>query len=245
MARDPARSCEAARVTRLWTIGYERLLPEALVAELRAAGVAARARRALSPAVAAPGDVEDAAGRPAGRARHRLRAPARRWARRPTCASSSAPAGSPRPPTAYRRHVEAAAGDELDALAAELPPAPADRAAVPGGRPGRLPPARWSPRRSRAGAPTSRSSTCSAARRPASRRGARTRSSRSTGIAEAAGRLQRDEAVDGAAERARGVDRVVALELPAAQHGEDDVDASAAAARCSASSGAGAATLAA
>ena len=32
-------SCQAARVTRLWTIGYERLMPEALVAELRAAGV--------------------------------------------------------------------------------------------------------------------------------------------------------------------------------------------------------------
>src|SRR6185312_4034334 len=39
MAVDPAMSCEAAPVTRLWTIGYERLLPEALVAELRAAGV--------------------------------------------------------------------------------------------------------------------------------------------------------------------------------------------------------------
>jgi uncharacterized protein (DUF488 family) len=26
-------------VTRLWTIGYERLLPEMLIAELRAAGV--------------------------------------------------------------------------------------------------------------------------------------------------------------------------------------------------------------
>src|SRR6266545_2165581 len=39
MARDPLRSCQAGPVARLWTIGYERLLPEALVAELRAAGV--------------------------------------------------------------------------------------------------------------------------------------------------------------------------------------------------------------
>src|SRR5204862_8300321 len=43
MAVDPARSCDAARVTRLWTIGYERLRPEALGAELRAAD----ARRVL------------------------------------------------------------------------------------------------------------------------------------------------------------------------------------------------------
>jgi uncharacterized protein (DUF488 family) len=39
MALDPAMSCHAAGVTSLWTIGYERLMPEALVAELRAAGV--------------------------------------------------------------------------------------------------------------------------------------------------------------------------------------------------------------
>src|ERR687888_199247 len=48
MGADPVRSCEARAVTRLWTIGYERLLPEALVAELRAEhGIAYENRRAL------------------------------------------------------------------------------------------------------------------------------------------------------------------------------------------------------
>jgi len=40
MAVDPARSCEAGPVTRLWTIGYERLLPEALVLARRRADLA-------------------------------------------------------------------------------------------------------------------------------------------------------------------------------------------------------------
>ena len=36
---------------------------------------------------------------------------------------------------AFRAHIEATAGDALDALAAELEHAPPHRAAVPGGRP--------------------------------------------------------------------------------------------------------------
>src|SRR5919197_2570150 len=42
--------------------------------------------------------------------------------------------------------------------------------------------------------------------------------------AEAAGRLEPDEAVDGAAKRPRRVDGLVAAEVPAAQHGGDDLE---------------------
>ena len=120
----------------------------------------------------------------------------------------------------YRRHVEAHASDELDALAAELrrrrrtallcleaDPAHCHRRVVaealgapprrPGGhRPVARPPASVATRRSK--------DVVEVDRDP-----------------EAAGRLERHEAVDGAAERARRVDRVVALEAPAAQHGEE------------------------
>jgi hypothetical protein len=79
------------------------------------------------------------------------------------------------------------------------------------------------PRRSCAGAPTSRSSTCSQA--PGQRRDqAIERLVAVDGDAEASGRLQGHEAVDRAAEGARGVDRVVAVEVPRAQDGVDDVD---------------------
>jgi hypothetical protein len=45
---------------------------------------------------------------------------ARRWAHRPTCATTSTPATSSRARAGYRAHVEATAPDELAALAGEL-----------------------------------------------------------------------------------------------------------------------------
>ena len=196
-------------VTRLWTIGYERLLPGALVAELQAAGVAARPRRALSPPVAAPGDVEDAAGDPAGRARHRLRAPARpgHAARpaRPLPGRQVAEAAE-----AYRRHLEAHAADELDALAAELR------------RPRRRPCCAWRPTRPPAiGAcwPSAGRRSAVWRRRPlasppaTSRPAARTTCRRSTGMPKRPVASSSAQAVHGAAEGARRVHRALALQL--------------------------------
>ena len=118
--------------------------PAARGAGRRAArrGRAARARRALSPAVAAPGHVQDAAWARCWASTASPTRAAAGSARRRTCASSTGPAGSPRPATASVATSSAAAGDELDALAAELPGRAADRAAVPRGRSGPLPPAR-------------------------------------------------------------------------------------------------------
>jgi uncharacterized protein (DUF488 family) len=124
MARHPARSCEAARVTRLWTIGYERLLPEALVAELRAAGV----RRVI-----------DVRRRPQSRrpgmSKTRLAA---LLAEHGIAYEHRGALGTPpdlrvlfrtgrlvEAAESYRKHVEAHAAGDLDALADELPGAPA------------------------------------------------------------------------------------------------------------------------
>jgi uncharacterized protein (DUF488 family) len=124
MARHPARSCEAAGVTRLWTIGYERLLPEALVAELRAAGV----RRVI-----------DVRRRPQSRrpgmSKTRLAA---LLAEHGIAYEHRGALGTPpdlrvlfrtgrlvEAAESYRRHVEAHAAGDLDALADELPGAPA------------------------------------------------------------------------------------------------------------------------
>ena len=106
-------------MTRLWTIGYERLLPEALVAELRAAGV----RRVL--------DVRfRPQSRPPGMSKRRLRAlrgehgiayETRRGLGTPPDLRYLYRAGRVAEATdGFRRHLHAAAGDELDALAAEL-----------------------------------------------------------------------------------------------------------------------------
>ena len=108
---------------RLWTIGYERLLPDELVAELEAAGV----RRLI-----------DVRFRPQSRrqgmsktrlserlADHRIAYEHRRSLGTPPdirhlFRTNRLPEARER----YRAHVEATAGGELDALAAELPHAP-------------------------------------------------------------------------------------------------------------------------
>ena len=110
-------------MTRLWTIGYERLLPEALVAELRAAGV----RRVLDvryrPQSRRPGMSKTRLGEllaSRGIAYEHRRAlgtpPDIRWLFKAGRVAEAAPA--------FREHVERHAGAELDALAGELDAAP-------------------------------------------------------------------------------------------------------------------------
>ena len=116
-------SCHAARVTSLWTIGYERLLPEALVAELRAAGV----RRVLDvrfrPQSRRPGLSKTRLGALLGE--HGIAYESRRGLGTPPDLRVLYRSGQiAEAATGFRRHLEATAADELDALAAELPQAP-------------------------------------------------------------------------------------------------------------------------
>ncbi|MGZ6644323.1 MAG: DUF488 domain-containing protein [Solirubrobacteraceae bacterium] len=110
-------------MTRLWTIGYERLLPEALVAELRAAGV----RRVLDvrfrPQSRRPGMSKTRLGALLGE--HGIAYETRRGLGTPPDLRFLYRAGRLAEATdGFRRHLDAAAGDELDALAAELPAGP-------------------------------------------------------------------------------------------------------------------------
>ena len=86
-------------------------------------GRAARARRALSPPVAAPGDVQDPAGALLGE--HGIAYETRRGLGTPPDLRFLYRAGRLAEATdGFRRHLDAAAGDEVAALAAELPGAP-------------------------------------------------------------------------------------------------------------------------
>src|SRR3954447_16655694 len=119
MAVDPARSCEAARVTRLWTIGYERLLPEALVAELRAAGVRRVLDVRIRPQSRRPGMSKTRLGALLGE--HGIAYESRRGLGTPPDLRFLYRAGRvAEAADGFRRHLDAVAGDELDALAAEL-----------------------------------------------------------------------------------------------------------------------------
>jgi uncharacterized protein (DUF488 family) len=111
-------------VTRLWTIGYERLLPEALVAELRAAGVRRVIDVRFRPQSRRPGMSKTRLA--ALLAEHGIAYEHRRALGTPADLRFLFHAGRLAEATAaYRRHVETTAADELDALAAELPGAPA------------------------------------------------------------------------------------------------------------------------
>jgi uncharacterized protein (DUF488 family) len=111
-------------VTRLWTIGYERLLPEALVAELRAAGVRRVIDVRFRPQSRRPGMSKTRLA--ALLAEHGIAYEHRRALGTPADLRFLFHAGKvAEAAAAYRRHVEATAADELDALAAELPGAPA------------------------------------------------------------------------------------------------------------------------
>jgi uncharacterized protein (DUF488 family) len=108
----------------VWTVGYERLLPEALVAELEAAGVRRVIDVRFRPQSRRPGMSKTRLGeRLAGSGiayehRRALGTPADlRWLFHAGRVAEAA--------AAFARHVETTAAGELDALAAELDHAPA------------------------------------------------------------------------------------------------------------------------
>ena len=111
-------------MTRLWTIGYERLLPEALVAELRAAGVRRVVDVRFRPQSRRPGMSKTRLA--ALLAEHGIGYEHRRALGTPPDLRVLFRAGRLAEATeGYRRHVEATAADDLDALASELTGAPA------------------------------------------------------------------------------------------------------------------------
>jgi uncharacterized protein (DUF488 family) len=114
-------SCRA--MTRLWTIGYERLLPDALIAELRAAGV----RRVLDvrfrPQSRRPGMSKTGLG--ALLAEHGIAYESRRELGTPPDIRVLFRAGrTVEARAAFLDHVETIAAGDVAALADELPGAP-------------------------------------------------------------------------------------------------------------------------
>jgi uncharacterized protein (DUF488 family) len=107
----------------VWTIGYERLLPAELVAELQAAGVERLIDVRFRPQSRRPGMSKTRLGELlAGHGiayEHRKplgTPPDLRWLYKNHRVAEGAPA--------FREHVERTAAHELDALAAELPRGP-------------------------------------------------------------------------------------------------------------------------
>jgi uncharacterized protein (DUF488 family) len=110
-------------VPRIWTIGYERLRPEALVAELEAAGVRRVIDVRYRPQSRRPGMSKTRLGERL--ADHRIVYEHRRALGTPAdlrwlFKNGRVDEGR----AAYREHVEDHAAAELDALAAELDDAP-------------------------------------------------------------------------------------------------------------------------
>ena len=108
---------------KLWTIGYERLLPAELVAELSAAGVERLLDVRFRPQSRRPGMSKTRLGELLGEHgiayEHRKSLgtpPDIRWYFKHGKSAEGAPM--------FRAHVEATAADELDALASELDHAP-------------------------------------------------------------------------------------------------------------------------
>jgi uncharacterized protein (DUF488 family) len=103
----------------VWTIGYERLLPEQLAAELRAAGVERVIDVRFRPQSRRPGMSKARLG--AMLAGHGIAYEHRKALGTPPDLRHDFHAGRLEQARAgFRAHVEAAAPDELDALAAEL-----------------------------------------------------------------------------------------------------------------------------
>jgi uncharacterized protein (DUF488 family) len=107
----------------VWTIGYERLLPEALVAEIEAAGVERVIDVRFRPQSRRPGMSKTRLGQLLGD--HRIAYEHRRPLGTPADLrflfhSGRVAEGA----AAFREHVEATAADELDVLAAELAQGP-------------------------------------------------------------------------------------------------------------------------
>jgi uncharacterized protein (DUF488 family) len=110
-------------MTRLWTIGYERLLPEALVAELEAAGVKRVLDVRFRPQSRRPGMSKTRLGDLL--AEHGIAYESRRELGTPPDIRVLFRAGrtaEARP--AFEGHLEATAAADLDELADELPDAP-------------------------------------------------------------------------------------------------------------------------
>lgn len=103
----------------VWTIGYEKLFPEMLVAELEAAGIQRVLDVRLRPQSRRPGMSKTRLGLMLGD--HGIAYEHRRELGTPLEIRGLYRAGrSAEAAAAYRRHVEATAAHELDALAAEL-----------------------------------------------------------------------------------------------------------------------------
>jgi uncharacterized protein (DUF488 family) len=106
-------------MTRLWTIGYERLLPGPLVAELEAAGVRRVIDVRFRPQSRRPGMSKTRLG--AMLAEHGIAYEHRRALGTPADLRALYRAGRvAEAAAAYRTHVETTAASELDALTAEL-----------------------------------------------------------------------------------------------------------------------------
>ena len=107
----------------VWTIGYERLLPEALVAELEAAGIGRVIDVRFRPQSRRPGMSKTRLGQLLND--HGIAYEHRRALGTPADLRFLFHAGRVKEGAeAFRTHVEATAADELAALAAELPHAP-------------------------------------------------------------------------------------------------------------------------
>jgi len=106
-------------VATLWTIGYEALWPDALVAELEAAGVQRVLDVRLRPQSRRPGMSKTKLGLKL--AEHGITYEHRRELGTPLQIRGLYRSGrSEEAAAAYREHVEATAAGELDALAREL-----------------------------------------------------------------------------------------------------------------------------
>jgi len=106
-------------VPTVWTIGYERLLPPALVSELEAAGIERVIDVRYRPQSRRPGMSKTRLGELLGD--HRIAYEHRRALGTPPDIRWLFKANRlPEARAAYRRHVERAAAPELDELAREL-----------------------------------------------------------------------------------------------------------------------------
>jgi uncharacterized protein (DUF488 family) len=113
----------------LWTIGYERLPPDALVAELEAAGVERVLDVRVRPQSRRPGMSKTKLG--ALLASHGIAYESRRTLGTPPEIKPLYKRGAvAQAATAFRAHLEATAAAELDALAAELSAPGAPRTAL-------------------------------------------------------------------------------------------------------------------
>ena len=110
-------------MTTVWTIGYEHLLPPALASELEAAGVERVLDVRYRPQSRRPGMSKTRLGALLGE--HGIAYETRRGLGTPPDLRFLYRAGRLAEATdGFRRHLDATAGEELDALAAELPGAP-------------------------------------------------------------------------------------------------------------------------